>query len=97
MRYFTQLFNKIPIQSSNPPSIQATKVGTAECAERLNLTSRGNGKRSLESAVKMLISAVIFGICYFVSVFIAICSDLLLFDATSVSYTHLTLPTILRV
>ena len=47
-----------------------------------NLTSQGNGKRSLESAVKMLISAVIFGICYFVSVFIAICSDLLLFDAT---------------
>ena len=47
-----------------------------------NLTSRGNGKRSLESAVKMLLSAAIFGICYFVSVFIAICSDLLLFDAT---------------
>ena len=30
----------------------------------------------------MLISAAIFGICCFVSVFIAICSDLLLFDAT---------------
>ena len=60
----------------------ATKVGTAECAERLNLTSRGNGKRSLESAVKMLIADSIFGICYFVLVFIAICSDMMLFDAT---------------
>ena len=62
--------------------IPSTKLGTAECAERLNLTSRGNGKRSFESAVKMLLAAVIFGICYFVLVFIAICSDLLLFDAT---------------
>ena len=48
----------------------------------LNLTSRGYGKRSFESAVKMLTAAVILGICCFVSVFIAICSDLLLFDAT---------------
>ena len=47
----------------------------------LNLTSRGNGKRSLESAVKMLIAVAIFGICYSVSVFVAICSDSLLFDA----------------
>ena len=48
------------LQFSNLPSFQ---MGEAECAERLNLTSRGNGKRSLASDVTMLLSAAIYAIC----------------------------------
>ena len=43
--------------------------GPAECAKQLNLTSRGNGKRNLESDARMLLSATICGIwCYHVAI-----------------------------
>ena len=50
MRYFVQIFNKIPLQSSKHPSIQATKVGTAECAERLNSPYPDRGAGVLDSS-----------------------------------------------
>ena len=81
-------------QKRQPCHPQPNRYGPAECAKRLNLTSRGNGKRNQESDVRMLLSAAIcyyllpyaLLLCAFCYLFLVDCWNPLLISTNSCSH-----------